>query len=196
MANPSNNLRELVLTTVILTPGACDNRVRAAIAATTSAGKLRAPAGKLRTWKEQFLCLQVTKRAHFMYLRHKNQDSVFSKNRVAYFEKIYKGTPPLISSFFRKLQVGRKTILTPSHKPCVIFVKFLYDHGVANNLGMADLSCRLLVVEIQPKWNGPSDGWSVFWKYIHSGVEKKVLRMGSAYSGKCSHTLWEYFGAI
>ncbi len=86
-----------------------------------------------------------------MYLRHKNQDSVFSKNRVAYFEKIYKGTPPLISSFFRKLQVGRKTILTPSHKVFVIFVKFLYDQGVANNLGMTDLSCFLVVVEIQPK---------------------------------------------
>ncbi len=85
-------------------------------------------------------------------LRHKNQDSVFSKieSLISKNKKYTKGPHPDFELFL-KLQVGRKTILTPSHKRCVIFVKFLYDHGVANNLGMADLSCRLLVVEIQPK---------------------------------------------
>ena len=70
-----------------------------------------------------------------MYLRHKNQDSVFSKNRVAYFEKIYKGTPPLISSFFRKSQVGRKTISTIWDFLGATPIKFLYYHVVANKMG-------------------------------------------------------------
>ena len=139
------------------------------------------------------LCLQDTKRAHFTHSSHKIKILCFQKIESLISKKIYKRTPPLISSFFWKSQVGRKTTLTKIHKYGSENEFFLYYHGVANNLGMADLSCRLLVVEIQPKWNGPSDGWSVFWKYIHSGVVKKVLRMGSAYSGKCSHTPGEYF---
>ncbi len=46
-----------------------------------------------KTLKEQILCLQDTKRAHFMYLILKNQDSVFSENRIAYFKKYIQNDP-------------------------------------------------------------------------------------------------------
>ena len=35
-----------------------------------------------------FLCLEDAKRAYFMSLRHKNQDSVFQKNIMSYLGKI------------------------------------------------------------------------------------------------------------
>ena len=84
-------------------------------------GKIQAPAGKLGGAPSMFLCLgdiesasfmshlcpQGSNEAYFMSLRHKNQDSVFSKNIIAYFEKIYtyfekiyKYTPYLKPSFF------------------------------------------------------------------------------------------------
>ena len=46
-----------------------------------------APAGTLGGAPSMFLCLEDTTRAYLMSLRHKNQDSVFSKNIMSYFGK-------------------------------------------------------------------------------------------------------------
>ena len=77
-------------------------------------GKIKAPAGKLGGAPSMFLCLrdiesasfmshlcpQGSNEAYFMYLTHTNQDSVFLKNRMSHFGKIYKLTPYRESSFF------------------------------------------------------------------------------------------------
>ena len=75
-------------------------------------------------------------------------------------------TPYLESSFFWKSQVGRNTILTPSHMFGSENQNFLYYHGVANNLGMTDLSCYWLDGEIRRIWNCIND---VFWKMVQDG---------------------------
>ena len=77
-------------------------------------GKIKAPAGMLGGAPSMFLCLgdiesasfmshlcsQGSNEAYSMYLRHKHQDSVFSKNIMSYFEKHIKFDPYLESSFF------------------------------------------------------------------------------------------------
>ena len=50
-------------------------------------GKMKAPAGTLGGAPSMFLSLEDIKRAYFMSLRHKNQDSVFLKDRMSYFGK-------------------------------------------------------------------------------------------------------------
>ena len=62
------------------------------------------------------LCPRGSNEADSMYLRHKNRDSVFLKNIMSYFRKIYNLTPYRESSFFWILEVGRKTILTSFHR--------------------------------------------------------------------------------
>ena len=76
-------------------------------------GKIKAPAGKLGGAPSMFLCLGDIESASFMshlcpqgsngadsmYLRHKNQDSVFLKNIMSYFGNI-QIDPYLESSFF------------------------------------------------------------------------------------------------
>ena len=62
------------------------------------------------------LCPRGSNEADSMYLRHKNRDSVFLKNIMSYFGKIYNLTPYRESSFFWILEVGRKTILTSFHR--------------------------------------------------------------------------------
>ena len=77
-------------------------------------GEIKAPAGILGGAPSMFLCLVDIESALFMshlcprgsneadsmYLRHKNQDSVFLKNRMSYLGKIYNLTPYRESSFF------------------------------------------------------------------------------------------------
>ena len=93
-------------------------------------GEIKAPAGILGGAPSMFLCLVDIESALFMshlcprgsneadsmYLRHKNRDSVFLKNIMSYFRKIYNLTPYRESSFFWILEVGRKTILTSFHR--------------------------------------------------------------------------------
>ena len=77
-------------------------------------GEIKAPAGMLGGAPSMFLCLEDIESASFMfhlcprgsneadsmYLRHKNRDSVFLKNIMSYFRKIYNLTPYRESSFF------------------------------------------------------------------------------------------------
>ena len=77
-------------------------------------GEIKAPAGILGGAPSMFLCLVDIESALFMshlcprgsneadsmYLRHKNRDSVFLKNIVSYFGKMYNLTPYRESSFF------------------------------------------------------------------------------------------------
>ena len=79
-------------------------------------GEIKAPAGMLGGAPSMFLCLgdiesasfmshlcpQGSNEAYFMfmYLRHKNQDSVFKNTYNVLFWKIYKLTPYRESSFF------------------------------------------------------------------------------------------------
>ena len=77
-------------------------------------GEIEAPAGMLGGAPSMFLCLEDIESASFMfhlcprgsneadymYLRHKNRDSVFLKNIMSYFGKLYNLTPYRESSFF------------------------------------------------------------------------------------------------
>ena len=89
---------------------------------------------------------------------------------MSYFGKISNLTPYLESSFVWKSQVGRNTILTSSHMFGSENQNYLYYHGVANNLGMTDLSCYWLDGEIRRIWNCTGD---VFWKFIQDGGPQK-----------------------
>ena len=51
-------------------------------------GEKKAPAGTLGGAPSMFLCLEDTKRAYCMSLRHEHQDYVFQKNIMSYFGKI------------------------------------------------------------------------------------------------------------
>ena len=103
-----------------------------------------------------------------------------------YFEKKKKKksnlTPYLESSFFWKLQVGRNTILTPSHMFGSENQNFLYYHGVANNLGMPDLLCWWLFGQIRRIWNCTDDGLADFGNLYNLG-SKKVKVVGWAWEG-------------
>ena len=57
-----------------------------------------------------YLCPEGTNRAYFMSVRHKNQDSVFSKNIIAYFEKKYTNIPPTSNQVFFE---NRKSAVIP-----------------------------------------------------------------------------------
>ena len=77
-------------------------------------GEIKAPAGILGGAPSMFLCLVDIESASFMfhlcprgsneadsmYLRHKNRDSVFLKNRMSYFRKICNLTPTKNQAFF------------------------------------------------------------------------------------------------
>ena len=86
--------------------------------------------------------------------------------------------PYLESSFFWKSQVGRNTILTSSHMFGSENQNFLYYHGVANNLGMTDLSCYWLDGEIRRIWNCTG---GVFWKFIQDGGPQKLAKLSIIY---------------
>ena len=82
------------------------------------------------------LCPQGANKAYSMYLRHKNRDSVFLKNRMSYSGKICNLPPTENRAFFED-----------RNKRMIAF--FLYYLGVADNLGKTDLSCYWLDGEIR-----------------------------------------------
>ena len=107
----------------------------------------------------------------YLFKTQKSRFCVFKKYNVLFWKNHIQFDPYLESSFFWKSQVGRNTILTPSHMLGSENQNFLYYHGVANNLGKTDVPCYWLDGEIWKIWNCIK---GVFWKFIQYGGPQKL----------------------
>ena len=84
----------------------------------------------------------------FMSLRHKNQDSLFSKHIISYLEKTFKFAYYLKSYFWLGFRTENAKTNFPYHQPKILIWNCLYYHGVIYNSRWVPLSKLLRKVTL------------------------------------------------